>query len=105
MKCPSNNCRYKYSKKLDEMAELGILDSNVSDCLYKAKGGCGAVALHPYWKAIDLLKDELEGYTVRAWLSGHLYPEKPTGTKLDINTLEQTGITDLILNEPEMYTD
>lgn len=92
-------------KNLDEKAELGILDMKVSDCLFKAKGGCGAVALHPYWKAIDLTKEELKGYAVRAWLSGHLYPEKPTGTKLDINALERVGITDLILNEPEMYID
>lgn len=92
-------------KKLDEKSELGILDMKASDCFFKAKGGCGAVALHPYWKAIDLTKEELKGYAVRAWLSGHLYPEKPTGTKLDINTLEQKGITDLILNEPEMYIE
>ena len=85
-------------RKADKNAELGILDSRVSDCLYKAKGGCGAVALHPFWKSIDLTAQELEGYTVRAWMSGHLYPEKPTGGKL-----ERQGITDIILNEPEVY--
>lgn len=92
-------------KELDVDAELGILDTKTSDCMYKIKGGCGAIALHPFWRGIDLTKEELKGYTVRAWLSGHLYPEKPTGTKLDINALEQKGITDLILNEPEMYID
>lgn len=92
-------------KELDADAELGILDTKTSDCIYKIKGGCGATALHPFWREIDLTKEELKGYTVRAWLSGHLYPEKPTGTKLDINALEQKGITDLILNEPEMYID
>lgn len=92
-------------KELDENAELGILDTKASDCMYKIKGGCGAVALHPYWKAIDLTKEELKGYTVRAWLSGHLYPEKPTGTKLDLSSLEAQGITDVILNEPEIYVD
>lgn len=90
-------------KQLDGKAELGILDTKVSDCLYKAKGGCGAVALHPFWKAIDLSKEELKGYVVRAWLSGHLYPEKPTGNRLNIAALEQMGITDIILNEPEAY--
>ena len=68
-------------KRLDPAAELGVLDSKVSDCLYKLRGGCGATVLHPYWQGIDLPADELKGYTVRAWLSGHLYPEKPTGTK------------------------
>jgi glycerophosphoryl diester phosphodiesterase len=38
-------------------------------------------------------------------MSGHLYPEKPTGTKLDIESLENIGITDLILNEPERYVE
>lgn len=90
-------------KKLDPAAELGILDSKVSDCLYKLKGGCGASVLHPFWRGVDLTAQELEGYTVRVWMSGHLYPEKPTGTKLDLGPLEVQGITDIILNEPERY--
>lgn len=90
-------------KRLDPDAELGILDSRVSDCLYKLRGGCGAAALHPFWRGMDLKAQELEGYTVRVWMSGHLYPEKPTGTKLDFGPLEAQGITDIILNEPEMY--
>lgn len=36
-------------------------------------------------------------------MSGHLYPEKPTGGKLDLAALERQGITDIILNEPEVY--
>lgn len=98
-----------YAKSLERVhslapnAELGMLDTKVSDCLYKLKGGCGAVALHPYWKEIDLPVEELKGYTVRAWLLGHLYPEKPTGTRLDLGAIEKTGITDLFLNEPEVY--
>lgn len=90
-------------KRLDPGAELGILDSRVSDCLYKLRGGCGAAALHPFWRGIDLTKQDLEGYVVRVWMSGHLYPEKPTGTKLDFGVLEAQGITDIILNEPEVY--
>ena len=88
---------------IDEEAELGILDRKVSDCLYKLRGGCGAIALHPYWQSIDLLPERIREYTVRAWFSGHLYPEKPTGTKLDLESLEKQGITDVILNEPEVY--
>lgn len=91
--------------RIDEQAELGILDRKVSDCLYKLKGGCGAVALHPYWQCIDLPAERIREYTVRAWLSGHLYPEKPTGTRLDLEQLENQGITDVFLNEPEVYLE
>lgn len=87
---------------LDSKAKIGILDSRVSDCLIKLKG-CGADALHPFWKGMDLQKEQIDGYIVRAWMSGHLYPEKPTGTKLDFAPLEAQGITDIILNEPERY--
>lgn len=90
-------------RQLDPEVETGILDTKVSDCLYKLKGGCGADALHPFWKGIDLSKEELLGYPVRAWLTGHLYPEKPTGVKLDLSALENKGITDVFLNEPEKY--
>lgn len=89
--------------ELDSEAELGILDAHVSDCLYKVRGGCKAKALHPFWRGIDVPKEELAGYTVRAWMSGHLFPEKPTGTRLDFKPLEEQGITDIILNEPEAY--
>ncbi|MBQ9360555.1 MAG: hypothetical protein IJT96_05925 [Lachnospiraceae bacterium] len=90
-------------RSIDSKAEIGMLDTKVSDCLYKLKGGCGADALHPYWQGMDLPREEFEGYTVRAWLSGHLYPEKPTGGRLDLQALEEKGITDVFLNEPEVY--
>lgn len=89
-------------RQIEPQAEIGILDSKVSECLFKSKG-CGADALHPFWKGIDLPKERIQEYPVRAWLSGHLYPEKPTGTKLEFAPLEEWGITDIILNEPEMY--
>lgn len=90
-------------RNLDGEAEIGILDTKVSDCLYKVKGECGATALHPYWQGMDLPPESLRGFSVRAWLSGHLYPEKPTGTKLDLGALKKRGITDVFLNEPEKY--
>lgn len=90
-------------KAIDSNANIGILDVRASDCLYKLKGGCGAVALHPHWKDIDLPAEKLDGYTVRTWFTGHLYPEKPTGTILDLIPLEKAGITDVFLNEPEKY--
>lgn len=89
-------------RQLDSQAEIGILDKKTSECLFKLKG-CGANALHPFWKGIDLPKERIQEYPVRAWLSGHLYPEKPTGTKLDLEELSRQGITDIILNEPEVY--
>lgn len=91
--------------ELDSEAELGILDTHVSDCIYKVKGGCKAMALHPFWRGIDVPRAELNGYSVRAWMSGHLFPEKPTGTRLDFKPLEEQGITDIILNEPEVYLE
>ena len=90
-------------RKLDPNAETGILDTKVSDCLYKLRGGTKANALHPYWKGIDLPAEALKDYTVRAWFSGHLYPEKPNGNRLDLAALEAQGITDVFLNEPEVY--
>lgn len=92
-------------KILDPDAELGILDNKASDCIYKIKGGCGASAIHPFWRGIDLAAEQLNGYNVRAWMSGHLYPEKPTGGRLDFTQLESQGITDIILNEPEAYLE
>ncbi|GFI50164.1 glycerophosphodiester phosphodiesterase [Lachnospiraceae bacterium] len=90
-------------KKLDSKAETGILDTKLSDCLYKLKGGCKADALHPYWRGMDLPIERLNECTVRAWFTGHLFPEKPTGNKLNLVELEQQGITDVFLNEPERY--
>ena len=92
-------------RQLDSEAEIGILDTKASDCLYKLKGGCGADALHPFWRGMDLPKEKLRGYPVRAWLTGHLYPERPTGTKLDLTFLKKQGITDVFLNEPERYLE
>lgn len=92
-------------RNLDSCARIGILDEKVSDCLYKMKGGCGADALHPYWKGMDMNPQDLQGIVVRAWLGGHLYPNKPTGTILDLGKLEEKGITDVFLNEPEVYLE
>ena len=124
---------------LDPEAECGILDTKISDCLYKAKGLGFVQALHPFWRGMDLEAKELSAelavlqnvipdiepselsaeiaalqdsgpganhetnFPVRAWLTGHLYPEKPTGGRLDLASLKAQGITDLFLNEPEAY--
>lgn len=63
-----------YAKAIEKIynmevkSELAILDSKVPDCMYKLKGGCGATAIHPFWRQMDLPKKVLEGYTVRAWM-------------------------------------
>lgn len=90
-------------RQIDPDADTGILDGRVSDCLYKLQGGCGANALHPFWRGMDLPVERIKDYTVRAYFAGHLYPEKPTGTRLDLETLKRQGITDVFLNEPERY--
>ena len=105
-------------REINPEVSVGVLDTKVSDCLYKKTGcfgpddmkedklertGTPPVALHPYWKGMDLTDKQLAGQTVRAWFAGHLYPEKPTGTRLNLKGLEDMGITDVFLNEPEVY--
>lgn len=94
--------------RLDPSAKLAVLANHASDCSILAQGLGGPdviQAIHPFWHSIDMAPEELQGQTVRAWMSGHLYPEKPTGTKLDIDALQQQGITDIMMNEPEMYVE
>lgn len=96
----------KKIRDLDPKAVIGVLDAKVSECLYKKRGCFGmdaSIALHPFWKGMDLEKKQLQGQAVRAWMTGHLYPEKPTGTRVDLNQLEYMGITDVFFNEPEAY--
>lgn len=108
-------------RQIDGDASVGVLDTKVSDCFFKKEGcfrlksaeskeeenlgrqGNADVALHPFWKGMDLTEEQLRGQTVRAWFLGHLYPKKPTGTLLDLKRLEAMGITDVFLNEPEVY--
>ena len=96
----------KKIKELEQKAIVGVLDTKVSDCFYKRNGCFGlndSVALHPFWKGMDFAKEQLQGQTVRAWFTGHLFPEKATGTRLEMSKLESIGIKDVFLNEPEVY--
>ena len=96
----------KKIRDLETKAAIGVLDTKVSECFYKRNGCFGisdSIALHPFWKGMDLTKEQLQGQTVRAWMTGHLYPEQPTGTRIDLMRLENMGITDVFLNEPEAY--
>ncbi|MCR5671199.1 MAG: hypothetical protein K6G10_09350 [Butyrivibrio sp.] len=95
----------------DPKAKLGVLDSYLSNCLYKAIGleslwpetEPGSIALHPGGGGMDLPPQKFAGRDVRAWFGGHLYPEKPTGGKLDTDRYARMGVTDLFLNEPDKY--
>lgn len=94
-------------RKLDSDVSIGMLDTQISECLYKKNCISIAedmrIALHPFRGGLNLPKDQFAGQVVRAWFTGHLYPEKPTGTKLNLENLEEQGITDVFLNEPEIY--
>ncbi|WP_034445677.1 glycerophosphodiester phosphodiesterase family protein [Butyrivibrio sp. AE2032] len=106
--------------EIDSQAELGMLDDKVSDCLYKAQGleksfqrtnssfaetqdSGFKFALHPFGNKMDIDRERYDDRIVRAWFTGHLYPEKPTGGRLNISKYEALGITDIFLNEPEKY--
>jgi len=97
--------------EFEPTAKLGVLDDLLSNCLYKAIGleslwndtPSGSIALHPCGQRMDLPVDKIQGRIVRAWFGGHLYPEAPTGGRMDIETYAAKGITDVFLNEPEKY--
>ncbi len=105
-------------------AELGTLNAKMSDCMYKALGiesiyhsaadsptrgnlqsqtAEFRLALHPGAGGEDLPPAVLEGRTIRMYFGGHLYPEKPTPGKMDLDKLATAGVTDVFLNEPEKY--
>lgn len=105
---------------INPSAKIGMLSTKISDALIKTYGLeaifegidtvngasqmlCEDVAIHPHWRDMDYEPQAFEGRTVRAWFTGHLWPEAPTGTKLDLSKLEEQGITDVFLNEPEAY--
>ena len=92
-------------------SKLGVLDDLLSNCYYKAIGleslwgdvPSGSIALHPWGLHMDLPKEKVEDRIVRAWYTGHLYPEIPTGKKMDFEKYAKLGVTDVFLNEPEIY--
>ncbi len=97
--------------EFEPTAKLGVLDDLLSNCLYKAIGleslwddvAPGSIALHPGGLHMDLPVEKIADRTVRAWFSGHLYPDLPTGGKMDIAGYAAKGVTDVFLNEPEKY--
>lgn len=96
---------------IDNDVRIGVLDRRLSDCLYKAIGIetilrdklQSPIALHPSGNGLDIPVEMIKDRTVRAWFGGHLYPEKSTGGKMDIDRLAAAGVTDVFLNEPDKY--
>ena len=95
-------------KDMDPKSKTGFLGKYVSTLYYMNKDymsdkAFSENALHPFWKGIDMPAEMLKGYTVRAYGGGRFFPEQSSGIKLDLSILEEQGITDIFLNEPEMY--
>ncbi len=78
------------------------------------KSGCGANAIHPNSNMIDVREDEFKSVIgedgriygdipVRAWYSATLYSLQSEEKFLNIAMLEQSGITDFFVNDPEKY--
>lgn len=96
--------------RLDPEIRMGVLNSELSNCLFMAIGieellglERGSIALHPYGGRLDVSSDMVSGRNVRAWFGGHLYPSKPTGGRMDFEKFEKAGVTDVFINEPEVY--
>ncbi len=96
--------------KMAPDAQVGVLDGTVSNCMYEAlgieslfAGRQGSLALHPNGQCIDMAAERLSGRSVRAYFGGHLFPDKPTPGKMNLDRLEAAGVTDVFLNEPEKY--
>lgn len=100
-------------KELKPDARVGILSSNVSDCLEFARQ-VPVEAIHPFIKAEDielLTKGDStdipgQGIRVRAWNIRTWEPFFPEDREIeiqDIETLQKTGITDIFTNTPESY--
>ncbi|WP_026509914.1 glycerophosphodiester phosphodiesterase family protein [Butyrivibrio sp. LC3010] len=96
--------------ELEPAAKLGVLNGALSNCLFMALGiedllklERGSIALHPSGNGLDIPADMVSGRTVRVWFGGHLYPSKPTGGRMDFERFENAGVTDVFINEPEVY--
>ncbi len=95
---------------LEPEAKLGVLNGSLSNCLFMALGiedllnldRC-SIALHPSGNGLDIAPEMVSDRTVRAWFGGHLYPSKPTGGRMDFERFENAGVTDVFINEPEVY--
>ncbi|WP_242835502.1 glycerophosphodiester phosphodiesterase family protein [Butyrivibrio sp. AC2005] len=97
-------------RELAPLAEIGVLNTWLSNCLFMAKGmeqilglPQGSIALHPCGNNLDIPSEYLENRTVRAWFGGHLFPSEPTGGRMDFERFEKAGVTDVFINEPEVY--
>ncbi len=97
--------RMERIKALDKTAKREILGRESVGLFVQINRNGSQTRLHPFWKGMDLPRRGFAGYAVRGVFFRALYPEKPTGTRLDLEGLEQQGITDVFLNEPEVYVE
>lgn len=91
-------------KQLDPTVQTGILASKLTDCC-GLEASTQADALHCNVEYLD--EDKLRYWTqapIRAWnMSEPFYPYPPRGTPYDLAELERHFVTDLIVNQPELY--
>lgn len=91
-------------KQLDPTAQTGILASKLTDCC-GLEASTQADALHCNVDYLD--EDKLRYWTqapIRAWNSAEpFYPYPPRGTPYDLAELEKHFVTDIIVNQPELY--
>ena len=103
-------------RHVNPKAHIGLLGGYASILLQLLKTGCGANAIHPYNKMMDLKVEAFQNVVgddgciygnipVRAWFTNPLYPVKPAEAEsiLNIVQLEQQGITDVFINDPDRY--
>lgn len=91
-------------KQLDPTVQTGILADRLADCCRMAPL-TGADALHCDVAKLDVfLSCSPSRVPVRAWnTSEPFYPKTDPSTPFDVDALEARGVTDLIVNQPELY--
>lgn len=91
-------------KQLDPTVQTGILAPKLTDCC-GLESSTRADALHCNVEYLD--EDKLRYWTqapIRAWnMDEPFYPYPPRGTPYDLEELERHFVTDLIVNQPELY--
>lgn len=91
-------------KQLDPTVQTGILASRLMDCC-RLEAPTNADALHCNVRALDA--DAPRSWTqapIRAWNGSEpFYPNTTPSEPFDVAVLEAQGVTDIIVNQPELY--
>ncbi len=96
--------------KLVPEIELGVLDTQVSNCFYKAVGletllkyeEFGKISLHPGGYYMDLPQSKLQNRVVRGFFGEPIFPSL-LEEKLNIEALANKGVMEIFTNVPEKY--